>query len=255
MPVAASNLTVLDISCASVAGYQEFKSLMRAPSGTGHLFFRHGFDTPSEISVYLRGIGSAGAARFLTANIGAHLTLEFAGPADAHNFFIAVNSKVGNAASSLRLSAPYVVIEPSRLNVSAISQTLKTVLLKSAALQKVLPQYENLGTYIHDLLNHEHAFRDEYMADFTFEKIAAAITEETFPKVVEYTRRHSPDREDAAALALELSAIYGILIEERECRYPALGAIAKSLTDPEDLADVAELQTLIEQTLAVAKAR
>lgn len=249
MPIVANNLTGLDITCASVVGYTSFNALMRAAGKTGYLFFRHGFKTPSEVSVYLRGIGLTGAPHFLTASIGEKLTLEFADPADAHKFYVAAGSKQSGPSSPIRLSAPFVVVEPTAPSFPALSDTLKAILLESDKLQKVLPEYNDLEIYIRDLLTHEHAFRDEYMVDFTFEKIAAAISEKTFSNVVEYIRRHSPNRKNPAALALELSTIYGILIEDRECRYaqlgPALDAIAHSLTDADDLADVAELQAII----------
>jgi len=250
MPVVAHNLTGLDISCASTAGYENFKSLMQAAGATGHLYFRHGFDSPTEISLYLRGVGSTGAPRFLTASIGAQITLEFAAPVDAHKFIAAYRNTEGSNAIGMRISASFVIIEPDQLNLAEASQCLCETLLLSTALRDVLPQYDNLESYVRDLLTHEHAFRDEYMADYTYEKIAAAITEETFPKVIEYMRRHSPNRKDTTAVALELSIICGILIEERECRYPQLGAtlneIARSLTDAHDLADVAELKALLE---------
>lgn len=256
MAIVAENLKGLELTSANVEGFADFCRLMARASATGHLFYKHDFDNAADISVDLRGIGSISAPRFVTVNVGNHLTLEFNDPSDTNVFFNELIAAGVVEQESARLSANYVVVNPDKLDLEVASRALNTTLSQSAALAKVIPKYDDIATFVRDLITAEHAFRDEYTIDYTYDRIIAAITEENFEVVVATLCIHSPSADDPTEMAFDLLLICSALVEQRGYFFPSISEVLeRALPDiigDEDVIDAKELlDTLREMQVTV----
>lgn len=256
MGIIAENLKGLELSSGKVEGFKAFRKLMAGASATGHLFYWHDFDNAADISVDLRGLGNISAPRFVTVNVGNQLALEFNDPSDTNVFFNELSTAGVHQPEGVRLSAPYVVLNPDKLDLEVAANALETTLSQSAALAKVIPRYDDIGTFVRDTITAEHAFRDEYTIDYTYDRICAAITEENFEVVVATLRAHSPEAADPAEMAFDLLLICSALIEERGLCFAAIGtvleAVLPDITGEQDINETKELlETLREMQAAV----